>query len=209
LSEVLWIFCRLKDKNKRLALRQNPHFYEKLPTEPETYEAGFRMDPIETFQHGSLKISVLVDNPDQAGWVFLETARETRAFGDVWIPNNAIIFKGSCLLCFFLSLSDTLLGVCGKLEGENTIAAAIKGIPNLWCFEEPPLSLTSQLALSPSSRNSPLIVTATQITSASGKLIQDWREPIHRMLQFRDVNIRITDKPPPSGSSFGYSATSS
>lgn len=105
-----------------------------------------------------------------------------------------------------LSLSDTSLGVCGKLEGENTIAAAIKGIANLWCFEEPPLSLASQLALSPN-RNSPLIVTATQITSAEGKLIQDWREPIHRMLQFRDVNIRITDKPPPGGSSFGYSAT--
>ena len=100
LSEVLWIFCRL-EKSKRLALKQNPQFYEKLPTKPEAYEARFRRDPIETFHHGSRTISVLVDDPDQAGWVFLETARETRAFGDVCIPNNAIIFKGSCFSWVF------------------------------------------------------------------------------------------------------------
>jgi hypothetical protein len=105
LSEVLWIFCRL-EKSKRLALKQNPHFYEKLPIKPEAYGARFRLDPTETFHHGSRTISVLVDNPEQAGWVFLETARETRAFGDVWIPNNAIIFKGSYFL-FYFSLSLT------------------------------------------------------------------------------------------------------
>ena len=107
-------------------------------------------------------------------------------------------------VCFF-SPSDTLLDVFGNLVGESIVGATIQGIPNLWCFEEPPPSLASRRtrpALS-RNRNSPLSVTAKQITSAAGVVIQDWREPIRRMLQFRDVNIRITDKPP------SYSAVSS
>ena len=123
-----------------------------------------------------------------------------RVFGNVWVLNDSIIFKGSCLLYGFFSLSDTLLDVRGRLEGESVVGAAIEGIPNLWCFEERPLSLASE---SPRRlhfhliRNSPsLTVTATQITSAAGILIRDWREPIRRMLRSPDVNIRITDKPP-------------
>jgi hypothetical protein len=96
---------------------------------------------------------------------------------------------------YSISLSNTLLDVYGELEGENIVGEAIQGIPNLWCFEERPLSLAFQPALP---TNPSLTVTATQITSAAGMLIRDWREPIHRMLQSRDVNIRFTDKPPSS-----------
>ena len=95
----------------------------------------------------------------------------------------------------FISLSNTPLDVCGELEGENIVGEAIQGVPNLWCFEERPLSLASQRALS---TNPSLTVTATQITSAAGMLIRDWREPVHRMLQSRHVNLRFTDKPPSS-----------
>ena len=103
LSEVLWIFCRFEDENKRLALEKNPYFYEELPTLPEAYGGVFRMNPIETFQHEK-RISVLVDSPDQAGRVFLETAWITQAFGNAWVANDTIIFKGSCLLCVLLPL---------------------------------------------------------------------------------------------------------
>ena len=103
LSEVLWIFCRFEDENKRLTLKQNPHFYERLPTLPEAYGGVFRMDPIETFRHG-MRISVLVDSPDHAGRVFLETAGKTQTFGNVWVVNDTIIFKGLCLLCVILPL---------------------------------------------------------------------------------------------------------
>ena len=72
LSEVLWKFSRFKDEKKRLTLKQNPHFYERLPISPKTYGGEFRMDPIQTFQHE--RISVLIDNPGRAGRVFLETA---------------------------------------------------------------------------------------------------------------------------------------
>jgi hypothetical protein len=86
-----------------LTLKQNPHFYEVLPSLPERYGGRFRTDPIESFQFE--KISVLTDNPGETGRVFLETAEETRAFGNVWVPKDAIIFKGSFLSFFFLFLA--------------------------------------------------------------------------------------------------------
>ena len=102
LSEVLWNFSRFEDENKRLTLRQNPHFYKELPTLPEAYGSEFQMEPIETFQHE--RISVLADNLNHAGWVFLEIARKTRAFGYVWVLNGTIIFKGSYPFMLFLPL---------------------------------------------------------------------------------------------------------
>ena len=113
-------------------------------------------------------------------------------------------------LCFLFVLSDPFPDVCGRLEGESIVGAAIEGTPNLWCFEERPVFLVSEShpTLSPNWYRPSLTATATQITSAKGILIRDWREPIRRMLQSRDVNIRITDKPPGSSRS-GYSASSS
>ena len=201
-SEVLWIFGCLRDDSemRRLTLEQNPHFYPRLPTLPEAYEGNFRMEPIGTFQQE--RVSVLIDNPNHAGQVFLETERETRTFGNVWIPNETIIFKGSCLICCF-SFSDTLLDVCGRLVGESIVEAAINGIPNIWSFEEP---LRRPLPSHSPNRNNPsLSVTATQITSAEGILIRDWREPIRQMLRSRDVYVRITDKPP-SSPSYSYAS---
>ena len=109
----------------------------------------------------------------------------------------------------FFSLSNTSLDVSGRLEGESIVEEAIRSIPNLWCFEEPPLSLASDFRPTRSAiRNSPSLAAATKITSAEGIPIRDWREPIHRMLKSRDVNIRFTDNPPSSPSS-GYSTASS
>jgi len=93
MNEILWNFSRFPDSKRRLTLGQNPHFYELLPTLPRKYGDKFRAEPIEDFLRG--KISVLTDN--QAGRVYLETAEKTRAFGNVWVPKNAIIFKGSTL----------------------------------------------------------------------------------------------------------------
>ena len=101
-KEIMWNFSRYKD-GRRLTLKQNPHFYEKLPTSAEKYEGQFRTDPVETFQQEA--ISVLTDNPGLTGRFFVETAKEKRAFGNVWVPKKAIIFKGSYLSVFrFLTL---------------------------------------------------------------------------------------------------------
>ena len=97
LKEILWNFSLLKNE-RRLTLEDNPHFYEELPTSAEKYKGQFRTDPIETFQQES--INVLTDNPRLTGWVFLETARHKQAFGNVWRPKEALIFKGSYLSVF-------------------------------------------------------------------------------------------------------------
>ncbi|KAI0284476.1 hypothetical protein BC826DRAFT_1055833 [Russula brevipes] len=91
-QEVLWNFSRLKG-DKRLTLRDNPHFYVDLPTSQEAYQGGFKTDPVEDFRNAD-KYYVLFDRP---GWVFLKFGKKTRAFGNIWTtgPDGAIIFKGS------------------------------------------------------------------------------------------------------------------
>jgi len=98
--EVLWNFSRIKDEKKRLTLKQNPRFYKRLPTSPHLYGGEFWADPIWDFQHE--EISVLTENPDAVGRVYMDIGRMNRAFGNVWVPSNVMIFQ-SCaflLLCF-------------------------------------------------------------------------------------------------------------
>ena len=120
--EVLWNFSRFKAE-KRLTLKQSPHFYELLPTSPEKYGGGFTMDPIKTFQHQ--KISVLVDNPGP-GRVFLETAKETRVFRNAWVPKDAIIFKGPCP--YLMGFSPSLTPCQTSMEGLKV--KALSGQPS-------------------------------------------------------------------------------
>ena len=98
LSEILWNFSRIKD-GRRLTLNQNPHFYKPsdLPLSRGAYVGEFKTDPIHQFQYQ--RICVLTDKP---GRVFLhtdpstpQTNPNTRAFGNVWIPDKAIILQGS------------------------------------------------------------------------------------------------------------------
>jgi len=110
-NEVLWNFSRFNG-DRRLTLKQNPHFYKRLPTSSRQYGGKYTSDPIESFQHDM--ISVLTDGPDR---VYMEIAETRRAFGGVWTANNAIIFKGSscsvkCLLsnrntCFQTSVESS------------------------------------------------------------------------------------------------------
>jgi hypothetical protein len=116
--------------------------------------------------------------------------------------------KVHTFLCSFFSPLNILLDVCGKLEGENIVGSAIKNAPNLWCFEEPSLSNASWWSLPDRSSSSPT-TTATPITSSTGALLGDWREPILQMLRSQGVkiNIRISNKPH-TGFSSGYSGPS-
>ncbi|KAH9997993.1 hypothetical protein BJV77DRAFT_787281 [Russula vinacea] len=181
LEEVLWNFSHYRDE-RRLTLKQNPHFYEALPTLPDEYEGGFRRDPVETFD--LKEVHVLTDDSGM-GRVILETAKETRAFGNVWAPKRAMIFKD----------------VCGKLEGEAIVGADIQDAPNLWWFEEPPASLTSR---SPDWSNSS---STTTPTTSPTLLNGNWTDPIRRMLHSFDINIRISTRPP-TNSGLGHSAPS-
>jgi hypothetical protein len=101
-KEILWNFS-LFEGEARLTVKDNPHFYKKLPASAEKYGGLFLRDPIdptEIFHHD--KISVLTDNPRRAGRVFLETAEKKRVFGNFWVQNEAIIFKGAYLSLFLL-----------------------------------------------------------------------------------------------------------
>ena len=103
LKEILWNFSRFKDAKKRLTLKQNPHFYIRLPTLPHLYGIKFRTDPIETFQHE--KIRVLTDNPDAVGRVYVDIGQKRRLLvvsGSQVMPlfSEVCTFLLLCLLYF-------------------------------------------------------------------------------------------------------------
>ncbi|KAI0251685.1 hypothetical protein BJV78DRAFT_417870 [Lactifluus subvellereus] len=171
LQEIFWNFSRMKDEKKRLTLKQNPHFYEDLPASQEAYGHQFQTNPMKDFVQAP-KIYVLTDKP---GRVYLETEQNTRAFGNFWVPNGAIIFKD----------------VCGKLEGESIVGASIEGTPNIWYREEPPPSPTSPSGVRAATVPSPpSIITASPINSSAG----DWRELVRRTVDCEHFNIRISTK---------------
>ena len=101
LQEVLWKFIRVKDKKKRLTLRENPHFYEKLPKSPEGYGDSLKIEPTKDFRHAS-EFHVLADKPEM---VCIMIDQISRFFGNFWCPTTSIIFKGLCVFFLFSSLS--------------------------------------------------------------------------------------------------------
>ena len=88
LEEILWNFGRLQG-DRRITLKQNPRFYNGLRSACE-YSNDFENEPIEHFWDAT-EIWVL---PDERNPVFLEMASKKRAFGNFWVPADAIIFKG-------------------------------------------------------------------------------------------------------------------
>jgi len=86
---ILWNFARYKDE-RRLTLSQNPHFYKDLLRNKDAYRDDFQRDPTEDFLGST--IYVLTDRP---GRVYIESDQRSRAFGNVWAPSEAMIFKGS------------------------------------------------------------------------------------------------------------------
>jgi hypothetical protein len=90
-QEVLWNFSRFKD-NRRVSLKHNPHFYKDLPRSPEAYGTRFQADSIHDFEDVD-KVYVLTDTTRR---VYLETPQKTRSFGNFWVLNGTILFKGVC-----------------------------------------------------------------------------------------------------------------
>jgi hypothetical protein len=72
-------------------LRQNPQFYLDLPT---SFGADFVKDATKDFRFKrNDTVYVLVDKPD-LGRIYLEAENGKRMFGNVWKPNDVLIFKG-------------------------------------------------------------------------------------------------------------------
>ena len=115
LQEVLWNFSRFKDEDKRLTLRENPHFYAKLPASPKAYRGGVKIDPTEDFRHAN-KFYVLTDKLEP---VYIMIGQVLQPFGNLWCPQNAIIFKGMGVLflsfpVFLISFQISMGGSGGK-----------------------------------------------------------------------------------------------
>src|ERR1700733_13182030 len=47
-KEILWNFSRLNGE-RRLTLKDNPHFYKNLPISAKKYVGQFRTEPVEDF----------------------------------------------------------------------------------------------------------------------------------------------------------------
>jgi hypothetical protein len=99
-SEILWNFSRYTD-DRRIALWQNPHFYLGLSTS-SAYGAEFSkhtMRDSDFILKPHDNVYVLVDKPD-LGRVYLEVEDKEpkRIFGNVWMPNDVMIFKGEPII---------------------------------------------------------------------------------------------------------------
>ena len=151
LQEILWNFCRVKDKKERLTLKENPHFYTKLPTSPEGYRNSLKIDPTDDFRQGN-NFYVLTDKPEM---ICIMTDQISRSFGNFWCPRTSIIFKGLCL--FFLPLvSDVFPDIRGTLMGEGVVVASLRGKYCGFCKRLP---VSAVLGASTNSRELPRIIT--------------------------------------------------
>jgi hypothetical protein len=74
----------------------------------------------------------------------------------------------------FLSPSEIISGVCGRLCSENIIGALLQGGPCFWCIVESP----PPQAAPPSHAWNP---------------VQDWKEAIHQLFDLPNMKIRITE----------------
>jgi len=177
-EEVLWNFSRLKG-DERITLKQNPNFYRGLPKSAHTYGVDFSTEPIENFRHGT-EFFVLTDKRSR---VFLDTGDKRRVFGNFWIPDVAIIFKD----------------IQGRLEGEQTVAADIRGTPHLWLREE----LSVSTGIPPPLRSSTINPVNTcelrpVITNpVRDRVFEDWRQLVHDTLHSPNISIYINTKGTP------------
>ncbi|KAI9457241.1 hypothetical protein BJY52DRAFT_515138 [Lactarius psammicola] len=119
LPEILWNFCRYKDR-ARITLEQNPHFYLHCPGDESALTPTFRrrplQDPSGALEHNDT-VYVLFDRP---GRVFFDTGHKPRIFGNVWLLNGCLVFRDSS----------------GVLEGERLVnSSSIRG--KLYYREQP------------------------------------------------------------------------
>ena len=122
-QDILWNFCRLNDKKKRLTLKENPHFYAGLPTLLMALGDGVEIDPTEDFQHEDV-FYVLTDKQEPVH--IMTNNKILHSFGNLWRSENGIILKGLSIF-FFPPVSDFLTDICGRLRGEGIVKASLRG----------------------------------------------------------------------------------
>lgn len=182
MEEVFWNFSRLEG-DQRITLQQNPYFYKGLPRSARAYSHDFKAEPIENFQDET-DILVLIDKQSR---VFLEAGEIKRVFGNFWVPDEAIIFKGQRVVRRpRLPLLIHMLDIHGRLLGERVVAADIKSLPHLWIRAEPE---------APGEPNPNIPANPLR-----NRMFKDWRQLVRESLGAPNVSICISTKnAPPEG----------
>ena len=123
-QEILWNFCCVKDKKKRLTLKENPRFYTELPTLMKAHGDSVNIDSTEDFRHAD-KFYVLTDKQEP---IHIMTGNKIlHSFGSLWRSENGIILKGSGVFFEFPPVSDFLTDICGRLMGESIVKETLNG----------------------------------------------------------------------------------
>jgi hypothetical protein len=122
MADIVWNFTCYND-HRRITLGQNPHFYLSLPRGWDVYEPPFSTfkvkDSIPILRNDT--VFVAVDKPSQSR-VFLHTGQGCRIFGNVWKPDDDLIFNGFCLISPNRHLiSDVFPDVGGRPRRERLL----------------------------------------------------------------------------------------
>lgn len=182
LAEILWNFSRLKDE-RRLTLKQNPHFYTHLPLSSQAYCGRFKMEPIEDFLQGQ-RFYVLIDRP---GHVYIKTDGYSQCFGNAWRPNGAVVFKGGHVFVvavpFYPAVSHAFPELSGKLEGEAIITASLKSTPLRFCTPPPAATTPSLGGPKDGRRGRPTLTLRCPC--------ENWKHQIDSLSDSRVIKLRI------------------
>ena len=125
LQEIVWNFSRFKDEKQRLTLLDNPHFYSD-PISLEANGGSLRIDPTDDFRHTN-KFYVLTAATDKPEPLYIVTDWGLQSFSNFWCLQNAVIFKGFAPYFCFITDSDDLPDICGRLRGDCAVRESLGG----------------------------------------------------------------------------------
>ena len=173
LPEILWNFSRYTGP-ARITLEQNPHFYSRCPADESTYTPMFRCHPIQDTS-GSLKhndtVYVLLDRPSR---VFLHTKQKSRIFGNIWLLNGCLIFRGLHQVSLSRHfLSELFSDSSGVLEGEQLVRGSSTQYKLRYC-ERPLVYHGSASRSRLNHRCLQPIVTTPSANPSSDEEFEDW-----------------------------------
>ena len=123
MADIVWNFVCYTD-HRRITLGQNPHFYLGFPRHWNVYEPPFfsplRVKDSVPIRHNDTVV-VAVDKPSQSR-IFLHTGQGCRIFGNVWMPDDDLIFNGFSLISPHRYLiADVFPDVGGRLRRERLL----------------------------------------------------------------------------------------
>jgi hypothetical protein len=184
-EEIFWNFSRLQG-DQRITLQQNPYFYKGLPKSARAYTHDFTAEPIENFRDAT-EILVLVDRQSR---VFLQTDETRRVFGNVWAPDEAIIFKGQRFVCRCPLLMPPL-DIHGRLQGDRVVGEALQGTPYVWTRAERSVTPTVEGKHGEPRSSGP-------VNPSWDRTLENWLQLVRDSLNFPTVNVYINtrDAPP-------------